>query len=175
MADAALRVLAIGYVDNGHIDGLLGFPAFQGKVILIGLVGQLDPPREEVANSVRECRRAGIRPVMLTGDHKATGLAIARALGISRQGDLAFDGQELDSLSDLELAEKIDHISIFGRVHPEQKLRIVRALQKKRQCRCDDWGWCQRCTGIGLRGCRGSDGHHRYGSRKRSRENCYHR
>lgn len=131
MANSALRVLAIGYVENEHIDGLLGFKSFEGKVIFIGLVGEQDPPREEVAQSVHECREAGIRPVMLTGDHKATGMAIAKILGISRHDDLAIDGQELDLLSDTQLAKKIDHVSVFARVHPEQKLRIVDALQKK--------------------------------------------
>lgn len=131
MADAALRVLALGFVRDSYIDGSKGFSPFLGKVTLIGLIGELDPPREEVAASVRECQRAGIRPVMVTGDHKATGLAIAKALGISQDEDLAIDGQELDLLSDEALAEKIDRISVFARVHPAQKLRIVEAYQKK--------------------------------------------
>jgi magnesium-transporting ATPase (P-type) len=131
MADSALRLLAIGYVNDAYIDGSEGFSPFSGKVTLIGLVGELDPPRDEVAASVRECRLAGIKPVMVTGDHKATGLAIAKALGISQNDDLAIDGQELDRLSDEALAEKIDRISVFARVHPAQKLRIVEAYQKK--------------------------------------------
>lgn len=131
MADAALRVLAIGLVQDSYIDGSKGFSPFSGKVTLIGLIGELDPPREEVATSVRECQRAGIRPVMVTGDHKATGIAIAKALGISQSEDLTVDGQELDLLSDAVLAEKIDRISVFARVHPAQKLRIVEAYQKK--------------------------------------------
>jgi len=131
MADSALRLLALGFVNDAHLDGSKGFSALSGKVTLIGLVGELDPPREEVAASVRECQLAGIRPVMVTGDHKATGLAIAAALGISRHGDLAIDGQELDLLSDEALANKIDRISVFARVHPAQKLRIVEAYQKK--------------------------------------------
>lgn len=131
MADAALRLLALGFIEEAHIDGSKGFAPFFGKVTLIGLVGELDPPRDEVAASVRECQLAGIKPVMVTGDHKATGLAIAKALGISRHGDLAIDGQELDRLSDEALAEKIDRISVFARVHPAQKLRIVEAYQKK--------------------------------------------
>ncbi|MBN8540248.1 MAG: HAD-IC family P-type ATPase [Deltaproteobacteria bacterium] len=131
MADSALRLLALGFVNDAHLDGSKGFSALSGKVTLIALVGELDPPREEVAASVRECQLAGIRPVMVTGDHKATGLAIAAALGISRHGDLAIDGQELDLLSDEALADKIDRISVFARVHPAQKLRIVEAYQKK--------------------------------------------
>jgi magnesium-transporting ATPase (P-type) len=131
MANSALRLLAIGFVSDAYIDGSKGFTPFSGKVTLIGLIGELDPPRDEVAASVRECQLAGIRPVMVTGDHKATGLAIAKALGISQNNDLAIDGQELDLLSDEALAEKIDHISVFARVHPAQKLRIVQAYQKK--------------------------------------------
>ncbi len=131
MANSALRLLAIGFVRDGYIDGSRGYAPFSGKVTLIGLIGELDPPREEVAASVRECKSAGIKPVMVTGDHKATGLAIAKALGISQNNDLAIDGQELDLLTDQALAEKIDSISVFARVHPAQKLRIVEAYQKK--------------------------------------------
>lgn len=131
MADSALRLLAIGFVRDVYIDGSKGFTPFSGKVTLIGLIGELDPPRDEVTTSVRECQLAGIKPVMVTGDHKATGLAIAKALGISQKNDLAIDGQELDLLSDEELAEKIDRISVFARVHPAQKLRIVEAYQRK--------------------------------------------
>lgn len=131
MADAALRVLALGFVQDAYIDGLKGFTPFAGKITFLGLVGELDPPREEVAASVRECRAAGIKPVMVTGDHKATGLAIAKALGISQESDLAIDGHELNELSDDALAEKIDRISVFARVHPAQKLRIVEAYQKR--------------------------------------------
>lgn len=131
MADSALRLLAIGFVRDAYIDGSKGFAPFSGKITLLGLIGELDPPRDEVAASVRECQRAGIKPVMVTGDHKATGLAIAKALGISQNNDLAIDGLELDLLSDEALAQKIDHISVFARVHPAQKLRIVEAYQKK--------------------------------------------
>lgn len=131
MADSALRLLAVGYVRDSFIDGAKGFAPFAKKVTFLGLVGELDPPRDEVALSVRECRAAGIRPVMVTGDHKATGMAIAKALGISQNNDLVIDGLELDQLSDQELLLKINQISVFARVHPEQKLRIVEAYQKK--------------------------------------------
>jgi magnesium-transporting ATPase (P-type) len=131
MAESALRILAIGFVRDASIDESRGLAPFSGKVTLIGLVGELDPPRDEVAASVRECQRAGIRPVMVTGDHKATGIAVAKALGISQNNDLAIDGPELDLLSDEALAEKIDYISVFARVHPAQKLRIIEAYQRK--------------------------------------------
>lgn len=130
MAEDSLRVLALGYIHDAHLDGSTGFSPFKNKITLLGLVGELDPPRDEVAASVRECLMAGIRPVMVTGDHKSTGLAIAKALGISQVNDLAIDGKELDQLSDEELLKKLNHISVFARVHPAQKLRIVEAYQK---------------------------------------------
>ncbi len=131
MADSALRVLAVGFVHKGNIDGAKGFLPYAGKVTLIGLIGELDPPRIEVASAVQECRAAGIRPVMVTGDHKATGVAIARTLGISQKNDIAIDGLELDEMSEQTLISKLDSISVFARVHPAQKLRIIQALQKK--------------------------------------------
>lgn len=132
MADSALRLLAVGFVKDAFIDGSKGFfKSFSGKMTFIGLLGELDPARDEVAGSVRECQSAGIRTVMVTGDHKATGLAIAKSLGISQKDDLAIDGQELDLLSDQALADQLDHIRVFARVHPAQKLRIVEAYQKK--------------------------------------------
>jgi Ca2+-transporting ATPase len=130
-AESALRLLAVGFINDAFIDSTKKFTAFKDKVILLGLIGELDPPRDEVASSVRECKGAGIRPVMITGDHKATGLAIARTLGISYANDLAVDGKELDQLTDEDLLEKIDRISVFARVRPEQKLRIVKAYQTK--------------------------------------------
>ncbi len=133
MASRALRVLAIAIVENAEIDGRSGFAAFRGRATLLGLVGQIDPPRPEVRHAVDECRAAGIRPVMVTGDHKATGLAVARTLGIARDGDRAVDGRELEQMNDDELARQIEEISVFARVHPAQKLRIVEALQKKRE------------------------------------------
>lgn len=131
MAGLGLRVLALGYLDNFTINENEKFKSFHGKVSLLGLVGELDPPREEVADSIRDCQTAGIKAVMVTGDHKLTGEAIARSLGIIKKNDLVIDGLELDQLSDLDLLEKIDRISVFARVHPAQKLRIVEAYQKK--------------------------------------------
>lgn len=131
MADLALRTLAVGYIQDTFIDGKEGYAHFKGKVTMIGLIGEMDPPRQEVAHSIKECQSAGIRPVMITGDHKATGLAIATTLGICRDGDLAIDGQELDQLSDQHFLEIIDKIRVFARVHPLQKLRIVEAYRRK--------------------------------------------
>jgi Ca2+-transporting ATPase len=131
MAARALRVLAVGMVDQAEIDGHTGFEGFRDRVTLLGLVGQIDPPRSEVKDAVARCREAGIKPVMVTGDHKATGQAIARELGIAQDGDMAVDGRELEQMSDADLAERIDEISVFARVHPAQKLRIVDAYQKR--------------------------------------------
>ncbi len=131
MASQALRVLAVAVVDGAAVDGRAGFAAFQGRATLLGLVGQMDPPRPEVKDAVERCRAAGIRPVMVTGDHKATGMAVAEALGIARPGDAAVDGRELEEMSDAELAKRIESISVFARVHPAQKLRIVDAYQRR--------------------------------------------
>jgi Ca2+-transporting ATPase len=129
MATQALRVLAFAVVDEDVLDAAEGFDALHGRARLLGLVGQIDPPREEVKAAVAECRAAGIRPIMVTGDHKLTGLAIARELGIAREGDRAVDGPELERMSEPELREELPSIAVFARVQPAQKLRIVEALQ----------------------------------------------
>jgi Ca2+-transporting ATPase len=131
MGGRALRVLALAGVDGAELDVHGGLASLRGRATLLGLVGQIDPPRPEVADAVAECGAAGIRPVMVTGDHKATGLAVARSLGIARDGDLALDGRELQALSDAELALRLDRVSVFARVHPAQKLRIVDAYQRR--------------------------------------------
>ena len=130
MAAQALRVLAVGVVDDATIDGRSGFGAFAGRVRMLGLVGQIDPPRAEVEAAVARCRDAGIRPVMVTGDHRRTAHAIARELGIAQDGDAVVDGVELEGMSDDELAARIDAVAVFARVHPAQKLRIVDAFQR---------------------------------------------
>ena len=129
----ALRLLAVAEVDDCAVDEKAGFAQFQGRATFLGLVGQIDPPREEVKAAVAECRAAGIRPVMVTGDHKLTGLAVARTLGIARDGDLAVDGRELEQMAEPDLRAKLDRISVFARVHPAQKLRIVAAFQAQRK------------------------------------------
>jgi len=129
MAARALRVLAFAVVDDDPLDPERGFDALAGRARLLGLVGQIDPPRDEVKVAVAECREAGIRPVMVTGDHKLTGLAIARELGIAREGDLAVDGAELERMGEADLRDELPGIAVFARVQPAQKLRIVEALQ----------------------------------------------
>lgn len=131
MASQALRVLAFAVVDDDPLDAAAGFEALDGRARLLGLVGQIDPPREEVKLAVAECRVAGIRPVMVTGDHKLTGLAIARALGIAQDDDRAVDGPELERMGEAELRDALAGIAVFARVQPAQKLRIVEALQAR--------------------------------------------
>jgi Ca2+-transporting ATPase len=126
MTSRALRVLAIAEIPNSNIE-----PSLERRAALLGLVGQIDPPRVEAAGAVATCFAAGIRPVMVTGDHKLTGLAVARTLGIARDDDRAVDGVELDGMTDATLAAELPRISVFARVHPAQKLRIVEAYQKR--------------------------------------------
>ncbi|MCP5272880.1 MAG: HAD-IC family P-type ATPase [Burkholderiaceae bacterium] len=129
MAQRALRVLAVAEVDDDPLDPAAGFDALAGRARLLGLVGQIDPPRDEVRDAVAECHGAGMRVIMVTGDHKLTGLAIARELGIAREGDTALDGSELERLGEAELRDALPRVAVFARVQPAQKLRIVEALQ----------------------------------------------
>ena len=131
LAGEALRVLAVAELPEAAIDESLAFAPFQGRARFLGLVGQMDPPREEVRAAVADCIRAGVRPIMVTGDHKATGLAIARTLGIARPDDIAVDGNELEAMPEQDLRAALPRISVFARVHPAQKLRIVEAFQSQ--------------------------------------------
>jgi Ca2+-transporting ATPase len=132
LAARALRVLAVAEVSDAVLDEAAGFEPYRGRLRFLGLLGQMDPPRDEVKAAVEECLVAGIRPVMVTGDHKATGLAIATALGIARPGDIAVDGSELELMPEQDLRAGLDRISVFARVHPAQKLRIVEAFQSQK-------------------------------------------
>ena len=129
MAARALRVLAVrGGARTSRSMTTPGFAQFQGRATFPGLVGEMDPPRDEVRAAVAECRRAGIRPVMVTGDHKATGLAVARTLGIAREGDLAVDGRELEQMPEQDLRHDLDRISVFARVPSRAKTPHRRSL-----------------------------------------------
>jgi magnesium-transporting ATPase (P-type) len=130
MAHRALRVLAAAEVPGGAIDERAGFDPFRNKATFLGLFGQLDPPRTEVAPALEACRSAGVRPVMVTGDHQATALAIAGTLGISGPDRVAIDTRELAGMGDDELDRRIDSVALFARVEPAQKLRIVEAYQR---------------------------------------------
>ncbi|SFP98270.1 plasma-membrane calcium-translocating P-type ATPase [Desemzia incerta] len=126
-SDRALRVLAFAYkpLPEGN---KLSFDD-ENDLILAGLMAMIDPPREAVYGAVAEAKSAGIKTVMITGDHKTTARAIARDIGIFEEGDIALTGQELDALSEEELHSKLEHISVYARVSPENKIRIVRAWQ----------------------------------------------
>ena len=122
-----LRVLAFAYKES---DEILSADAEYGFIFL-GMVSMVDPPRPESIEAVASAKRAGIRPVMITGDHKITAVAIARQIGIYEEGDLALTGAELDALTDEELDDKVSRISVYARVSPENKIRIVEAWQRK--------------------------------------------
>jgi magnesium-transporting ATPase (P-type) len=129
MAGAALRVLAVARLGDIPLAGATGGGSLGTHATLLGLVGQMDPPRLEARAAVAACRAAGIRPVMITGDHKLTALAIARELGIVGADGRGIDGVELARMSAADLAQGLDRIAVFARVQPAQKLRIVEALQ----------------------------------------------
>lgn len=128
-SENGLRVLAFGYREVPEDDDLTLDD--ENNFIFLGLISMIDPPREESVAAVADAKRAGIRPVMITGDHKVTATAIAKQIGIFTDGDIAVTGQELDAMSEEELSAKIDHISVYARVSPENKIRIVDAWQKK--------------------------------------------
>lgn len=130
MAARALRLLAFASIENPKIDLTGGWEPLKGHACFLGITGQFDPPRPEVKAAVHACRSAGIRPIIVTGDHKITGLAVAKMLDIADEGDIAIDGQELSLISDENLHERLHQISVFARVHPAQKLRIVNAWQQ---------------------------------------------
>ena len=128
-SNRALRVLAFAYKNVS--DEFKPSLDDENNLILIGLMAMIDPPREEVFDAVKEAKSSGIKTIMITGDHKTTAAAIAREIGIMEKDDLALTGQELDSLTDEELDNKLEKISVYARVSPENKIRIVKAWQKK--------------------------------------------
>ncbi|MBM6837012.1 cation-translocating P-type ATPase, partial [Clostridium saudiense] len=140
-SNRALRVLAFALKDVPDENFV---PALDDEVdmTLVGLMAMIDPPREEVYGAVAEATGAGIKTVMITGDHKTTAAAIAKEIGIMKDGDIALTGQELDALSEKELKEKLEHITVYARVSPENKIRIVKAWQEK--------GYITAMTGDGV-------------------------
>ena len=145
MANNALRVLAVAYKDEKKIDTLnfsqnestanqrhtdKELDSVNTDLIFVGLIGMIDPPREGVKEAVQTCKKAGIKTVMITGDHIATAKAIAKEIGILNTGDEAITGKDLDKISDISLEKNIKNYSVFARVTPEHKVRIVKAWQK---------------------------------------------
>ena len=126
-SENGLRVLAFAYKESDEILNMQS----EYNFIFLGLISMVDPPREESMQAVADAKSAGIRTVMITGDHKVTATAIAKQIGIFEAGDMAVTGRELDAMSDEELDKKIEHISVYARVSPENKIRIVDAWQRR--------------------------------------------
>ena len=133
MSKKALRVLAIAYKAIDLVPETPTSEQLESGLTFMGLVGMIDPPRPEAKEAVAVCKQAGIRPVMITGDHVVTASAIAADLGILREGDRAITGPQLDEMSEEELDRSVEDISVYARVSPENKIRIVKAWQKKNQ------------------------------------------
>ena len=127
MAKEGLRVLALAYKQMKKFEESKA----EKDLIFLGLVGMIDPPRKEVKEAIEKCKQAGIRPVMVTGDHKLTAIAIAKEIGLMEEGEEVLTGEEIEKMREEELEEKIEKVSVYARVAPEQKLRIVKAFKKK--------------------------------------------
>ncbi|HYW21319.1 MAG TPA: cation-translocating P-type ATPase [Nodularia sp. (in: cyanobacteria)] len=134
LASQGLRVLGLAYKPLLEIPAEGSHEISEVNLIWLGLVGMLDAPRPEVRGAVQESRTAGIRPIMITGDHQLTARAIAIDLGIAQEGDRVLTGQELQHMSDEDLDQQVDLVSIYARVSPEHKLRIVQSLQRRGKC-----------------------------------------
>ena len=131
MAQRALRVIAVAYKDIEILPNRIDTWAVENDLTFVGLIGMIDPPRQGVKEAVKTCKRAGIKTVMITGDHIATATAIAKELNILGKNDKAMTGQELEKMSQKQLEENIKEYSVFARVTPEHKVRIVKAWQKR--------------------------------------------
>ena len=129
MAERALRVLAMAYKPVDKVSSEM--EEVESGLIFAGMTGMIDPEREEVIGAIKECHEAGIRTIMITGDHKATALAIATKIGIHRDGDLSITGTELDRMDEKTFGENVDKYTVYARIAPEQKVKIVTAWQKK--------------------------------------------
>ena len=133
MSSSALRVLAVAYKKIDEVPDSPTSDELENGLIFLGLVGMIDPPRPEAKEAVATCRKAGIKPVMITGDHVVTASAIAKELGILQPSDRAITGSELDAMTDSQLDEQVENIAVYARVSPENKIRIVKAWQRKGQ------------------------------------------
>ncbi len=131
MSEQALRVIAVAQKTVDKVPKGALCEDLECGLTLLGLVGMIDPPREEAKSAVAVCREAGIRPVMITGDHIVTACAIAKQIGIMNEGDKSMLGSELEKMSDEELAANVENVSVYARVSPQDKIRIVKAWQSK--------------------------------------------
>ncbi|MBN1509187.1 MAG: cation-translocating P-type ATPase [Sedimentisphaerales bacterium] len=132
LTDQAMRVLGVAYRDLGTTTAKPDIDTTEKDLTFVGLIAMIDPPREEVKQAIQECMSAGIKTVMITGDHKNTATAIARQLGFFGEGSLALSGEELDRWSQEQLERQVDQIPVYARVSPEHKLRVVRAWRARR-------------------------------------------
>ncbi len=133
LANRALRVLAVAYRVLDKPSDRYEAKLIEKDLVFISLIAMIDPPREEVKKAIVECKKAGIKTVMITGDHKNTAVAIAKELGFFKEDSFALTGEDLDKLSDEELFQKVERVSVYARVSPEHKLRIVRSWRKKNE------------------------------------------
>ena len=131
MASQALRVLAVGYKTVSELPAAFVPATLENEFIFLGMVGMIDPPREEAKEAVRRCKEAGIKPVMITGDHKITATAIARSLGIITSEECVLTGKDIEMMDDEQLKEMAGNVAVFARVAPEHKVRIVNAFQSR--------------------------------------------
>ena len=131
MAAQALRVLGVAYKDLEMLPREMNPATLEQDLTFAGLVGMMDPPRPEVKEAVKQCHAAGIRPVMITGDHKLTAVAVARELDIFQPGDLAITGADLDFMPQEMLEQEVEKFAVYARVSPEHKMRIVKAWQAR--------------------------------------------
>ncbi|WP_239004604.1 cation-translocating P-type ATPase [Paenibacillus tepidiphilus] len=131
LADEALRVLAFAFREHGELPADPTPESTETGLVFVGLAGMIDPPREEVKAAVAVCRKAGVRPVMITGDHRDTAAAIAKRLGIIEDDNAVLTGRELDKISEQDFAERVADYSVYARVSPEHKVRIVKAWRAK--------------------------------------------
>lgn len=131
MAEKALRVIAVSYKDVDKLPENINSESIENDLIFVGLIGMIDPPREGVKEAIKTCKRAGIKTVMITGDHLKTATAIAKELGILNRGDMSIDGASLEKMTQTELEDNIMRYSVFARVSPEHKVRIVKAFKAK--------------------------------------------
>ena len=132
LAANGTRVLAYGYRTLEKIPTPFSYPEIEKELSFAGLAGMIDPPREEVKSAIKECKIAGIQPVMITGDHPETAAAIAREIGILDQNALMVTGSELNRLTEEELDIKVERVRVYARLSPEQKLNIVKSLQRRK-------------------------------------------
>ena len=131
MSKKALRVIALAYKEEKNIPTELTSEAVENNLIFVGMEGMIDPPREEAKVAVAKCKAAGIRPVMITGDHKITAMAIATQLGILDESGIAIEGSDVEKMTQEQLNENVEKYSVYARVSPEHKVRIVSAWQSR--------------------------------------------